>query len=58
MVTGVKFHILFDQFLRVEGQVETEKSVFLKLFKNGLSNLAEIFTTYQAKVCDDLTQKF
>ena len=26
-------------------QVETKKSVFLELFKNGLSDLAEIFTT-------------
>ena len=33
------------KILRVEGQVETEKSVLLELFKNGLSNLAEIFTT-------------
>ena len=39
-------------------QVETEKSVFLRLFKYGLSDLPEIFTTYQAKVCDDLTQTF
>ena len=46
------------KILRVVAQVETEKSVSLKLFKNGLSDLAEIFTTYQAKVCDDLTQKF
>ena len=46
------------KILRVEGQVETEKSVFLKLFKYGLRNLAEIFTTYQAYICDDLTQRF
>ena len=43
------------KILRVVAQVETEKSVFLKLLKNGLSYLAEIFTTYQAQVCVDLT---
>ena len=46
------------KILRVVAQVETEKSVFLELFKNGLSDLAEIFTTYQAQICVHLTQKF
>ena len=55
---NVESSLNFVRFLRVVAQVETEKLVFLKLFKSGLSNLAEIFTTYQAKVCGDLTQKF
>ena len=45
------------KILRIVAQVETEKSVFLKLFKNDLSNLAEIFTTYQTQVCVDFLQK-
>ena len=38
----------FDKFLQVVAQIETVKYVFLRLFKNVFSYVAEIFTTLHA----------